>query len=95
MKFATTKAFVLSLFCISGYAQAEDSDLLKRLGEAKLSLGQGIAQIAYEHGPAISGKFEIKKGILKLSVYTVRDGLKIGAEKNPLLELIGDATGSA
>ena len=86
---------IVMAFILSGIKPSfsgEHPDLLKRLHESKLSLVEGMQQVSYDHGPTISAKFEIKNNILKLSIYTVQDGMEVGAEKNPLLELIGDAT---
>ena len=85
------------LLAASFFVQAEavpegGDDLVGRLHQAKLSLIEGVSQIEAEHGPAISGKFEIKKDKLVLSVYTVKHGIDVTAEKNGLLELKGDAT---
>lgn len=87
-----TMKFLLILISFVSLNAFAHSDLLERLKETQLSLMEGVEQIESQHGPAISAKFEIKKNILKLSVYTVQNGMQVGAEKNGLLELIGDAT---
>ena len=92
MKLLFTSLLLTSLLSMNAWS-SESPELLKRLKEAQLSLLDGVEQIEYDHGPTISAKFEIKRGILKLSAYTVQKGMNTGAEKNPLLELIGDATG--
>src|SRR5258705_6363702 len=45
----------------------------KTLGAAKISLQQGLAASA-QAGQPISAKFEVDKGKLQLSVYTVKEG---------------------
>jgi len=82
----------LNLGLSNAFAEGGNEELLKHLPQAKVSLVEGIDQLAYDNGPSISGKFEMKQGKLKLSIYTVEKGMAVGAEKNTLLEFIGDAT---
>lgn len=51
----------------------EQAELANALGEAKVSLQQGLAASESE-GQPISGKFEVEDGKLQLSVYTAKDG---------------------
>ena len=82
------------IFTFNSFAATKPGNLIQRLSEAKISLLEGVRQIEKAHGPAISGKFEIKKEKLVLSIYTVKQGIDVTAEKNDLLELKGDATTS-
>jgi hypothetical protein len=51
----------------------EQAELANALGEAKVSLQQGLVASESE-GQPISGKFEVEDGKLQLSVYTAKDG---------------------
>ena len=51
----------------------EQADLANALGEAKVSLQQGLVASEAE-GQPISGKFEVEDGKLQLSVYTAKEG---------------------
>jgi hypothetical protein len=62
----------------SGYAfsadeHAERQALIKSMGNAKITLQQGLTA-AEQQGQPISGKFEVEGGKLQLSVYTAKDG---------------------
>ncbi len=72
-------------------AEQNDDALLMRLKDRKHSLADGIRQSEKENGVAISAKFEMKGETLMLSVYTARAGFDKDAERNVLIELIGDA----
>ena len=50
-----------------------DPALIKAMGDAKVTLQQGLAA-AVEKGQPISAKFELEDGKLQLSVYTAKDG---------------------
>ena len=99
------QAFIIAVMAIalavvpSGRGKAAEykdtAMLLGKLTEAKLSLANGIKQAEQSHGFATSGKFEMKRDKLMLSVYTARDGRQKDAEHNVLMELLGDATRSA
>ena len=70
----------------SSIAWSEDSDqaaLIKALDGAKLTLWQGIAQVA--KGTEVRGK-------LMLSIYTSAKGFDTAAEDNSFNEYIGDVT---
>lgn len=47
--------------------------LLKKFGDAKVSLQQGLAS-SIQEGQPISAKFEVDDGKLQLSIYTAKDG---------------------
>jgi hypothetical protein len=51
----------------------EQAELANALGEAKVSLQQGLVASESE-GQPISGKFEVEEGKLQLSVYIAKDG---------------------
>jgi hypothetical protein len=62
----------------SGYALSADEHeerqaLIKSIGNAKITLQQGLTS-AEQQGQPISGKFEIEGGKLQLSLYTAKDG---------------------
>jgi hypothetical protein len=79
----------------SSIAWSEDSDqaaLIKALGGAKLTLLQGIAQVAKETEVPIEAKYEMAHGKLMLSIYTSAKGLDTAAEDNSFNEYIGDVT---
>jgi uncharacterized membrane protein YkoI len=62
----------------SGYAfgadeHAERQALVKAIGNAKITLQQGLTAAEQQDQP-ISGKFEVEDGKLQLSVYTAKDG---------------------
>jgi hypothetical protein len=72
------------------YADEETTALLKVLGNAKLSLADGVRQVSKGGEAAISAKFELddnKK--LSLSVYTAEKGLTEDPEHNILKEYSG------
>jgi hypothetical protein len=80
----TAGATVLGLAALVGFADhyaifAGDDEkegqeaLIKTIGDAKISLQQGMAA-SEQAGQPISGKFEVDEGKLQLSVYTSKDG---------------------
>jgi len=85
MLLLTTGAVVAGFAALVGFAGhnaifADDDDddegqeaLLKLLGASKINLQQGLAA-SEQQGQPISGKFEVEKGKLQLSVYTAKDG---------------------
>lgn len=83
---------LLSVLGTSLMAAEGGSEVAIRLKSSKLDLLQGIAQAEKTQGKAISAKFEMKDGVLMLSIYTARAGLGTDPEHNVLVELIGDAT---
>src|SRR5436190_5579833 len=79
----------------SSIAWSEDSDegtLIKALGGAKLTLLQGIAQVAKGSEVPIEAKYEMAHGKLMLSIYTSAKGFETAAEDNSFNEYIGDVT---
>ncbi len=62
------------------------------LPEAKISLQQGIAQVAKGSEVATEAKYEMDKGKLALTVYTSSKGFDTPAEDNGFNEYGGDAT---
>ena len=84
MLLMTAGTTVLGVAALVGFADhnatfADDDDdegreaLIKKLGDAKISLQQGLAA-SEQAGQPISGKFEVEDGKLQLSVYTAKDG---------------------
>ena len=94
-KFAITA--VLVAFISASAAQAEDDHaaLLKALPGAKISLQQGITQVAKGNEVATEAKYEMDKGKLALTVYTSSKGFDTPAEDNAFNEYGGDATAAA
>src|SRR5258708_15732992 len=60
-----------------GILEDDDDDdgsaLTKSIGDAKVSLQQGLTA-GEQAGQPISGKFEVEDGRFQLSVYTTKDG---------------------
>ncbi len=89
----TAGATVLGLTALAGFAghnaifASDDDDdegqeaLIKKLGDAKISLPQGLAA-SEAAGQPISAKFEVEEGKLQLSVYTAKDGKSFEAVVN-------------
>ena len=76
-------------------ADSADDGLIKALAGAKISLQQGIAQVAKGTEVATEAKYEMDKGKLALTVYTSGKGFDTAAEDNSFNEYGGDATRSA
>jgi hypothetical protein len=79
----------------SSIAWSEDSDqaaLIKALDGAKLTLLQGIAQVATGTEVPIEAKYQMVRGKLTLSIYTSAKGFDTAAEDNSFNEYIGDVT---
>jgi hypothetical protein len=84
---------LISLVGASVARAADDqAALLKALPEAKISLQQGIAQVAKGPEVATEAKYEMDKGKLALTVYTSSKGFDTPAEDNGFNEYGGDAT---
>jgi predicted nucleic acid-binding OB-fold protein len=73
-------------------AEQGDQALVKAIGDAKLSLLQGIAQVAKGTEVPIEAKYEMEDGKLMLSVYTSAKGFDTAAEDNSFNEYKGDVT---
>jgi hypothetical protein len=73
-------------------AEQADQALIKALGGAKLSLLQGIAQVAKGTEVPTEAKYEMDDGKLALTVYTSAKGFDTPAEDNSFNEYGGDAT---
>ena len=79
----------------SSIAWSADSDqaaLIKALDGAKLTLLQGIAQVAKGTEVPIEAKYQMVRGKLMLSIYTSAKGFDTAAEDNSFNEYIGDVT---
>jgi hypothetical protein len=77
------------------FAWAEDADqaaLIKALPGAKLTLLQGIDQVAKGAEVPIEAKYQMVKYKLMLSIYTSAKGFDTAAEDNSFNEYIGDVT---
>jgi hypothetical protein len=73
-------------------AQQSDQALLKAMGNAKVTLAQGIAQVAKGTEVPTEAKYEMEDGKLMLSVYTSAKGFDTAAEDNSFNEYGGEAT---
>jgi len=71
---------------------ADEGDLIKAIGGAKISLLQGIAQVAKGTEVPTEAKYEMENGKLMLSVYTSAKGFDTAAEDNSFNEYGGEAT---
>ena len=88
-------AFALAILASSDRflsAQQADQALLRAIPNAKVTLAQGIAQVA--KGPEVptEAKYEMEDGKLMLSVYTSAKGFDTAAEDNGFNEYSGGAT---
>jgi hypothetical protein len=82
----------------SSIARSDDADqavLIKALGDAKLTLLQGIAQVTKGTEVPIEAKYQMVHGKLMLSIYTSAKGFDTAAEDNSFNEYIGDVTTAA
>ena len=75
-------------------AENADEVLIKALTGAKITLLQGIAQVAKGTEVPTEAKYEMDKGKLALTVYTSTKGFDTAAEDNSFNEYGGDATGA-
>ena len=73
-------------------AENADEVLVKALAGAKITLLQGIAQVAKGTEVPTEAKYEMDKGKLALTVYTSAKGFDTPAEDNSFNEYGGDAT---
>ena len=79
-------------------AWSEDADqaaLIKAMSGAKITLLQGIAQVAKGTEVPTEAKYEMEDGKLMLSVYTSAKGFDTAAEDNSFNEYGGEATAAA
>src|SRR3954453_1028493 len=79
----------------SSAAWSEDADqaaLIKAISGAKITLLQGIAQVAKGTEVPTEAKYEMEDGKLMLSVYTSARGFDTAAEDNSFNEYGGEAT---
>jgi len=76
-------------------AESADEALLKALAGAKITLLQGIAQVAKGTEVPTEAKYEMDKGKLALTIYTSAKGFDTAAEDNSFNEYGGEATGPA
>ena len=72
--------------------EGDQADLLKAMSSAKLSLQQGIAQVAKGTEVPTEAKYEMEGGKLMLSVYTSAKNFNTASEDNSFIEYKGDAT---
>src|SRR5437879_2070612 len=73
-------------------AEGADQALLRAISGAKITLAQGIAQVAKGTEVPTEAKYEMEDGKLHLSVYTSAKGFETAAEDNSFNEYGGDAT---
>lgn len=95
-----TLATAVALITLAGSvaarsAEGGDEALLKALPGAKITLLQGIAQVAKGAEVPTEAKYEMDKGKLALTVYTSSKGFDTAAEDNGFNEYGGDATGAS
>src|SRR5258707_3624323 len=76
-------------------AENADEVLIKAISGAKITLVQGIAQVAKGTEVPTEAKYEMEDGKLMLSVYTSAKGFDTAAEDNSFNEYGGDATAAA
>src|SRR5262245_34418090 len=75
-----------------GWSEGDEATLVKALSGAKLTLTDGIAQVAKGTEVPIEAKYEMADGKLMLSIYTSAKGFDTAAEDNSFNEYIGDVT---
>jgi len=88
-------AFGAAMLGSSFAAWCEDGNqaaLVKAMSGAKVSLQQGIAQVAKGTEVPTEAKYEIEDGKLMLSIYTSAKGFNTPAEDNSFIEYSGDAS---
>ena len=76
-------------------AEEVDQTLLRAIGNAKVTLAQGIAQVAKGTEVPTEAKYEMEDGKLMLSVYTSAKGFDTPAEDNSFNEYGGEATAAS
>jgi hypothetical protein len=96
LKMAMTIGLVTLASTLAARADdAADQTLIKALGGAKITLLQGIAQVAKGTEVPTEAKYEMDKGKLALTVYTSAKGFDTPAEDNSFNEYGGDASTAA
>ena len=91
LAFAFGLAMVASSYTTAS-AEGADQALLKAISGAKVTLVQGIAQVAKGTEVPTEAKYEMEDGKLMLSVYTSAKGFDTPAEDNSFNEYGGEAT---
>src|SRR4249919_489054 len=72
--------------------EADQAALIRAIAGAKITLQQGITQVAKGTEVPIEAKYEMEDGKLMLSVYTSAKGFDTAAEDNSFNEYGGEAT---
>lgn len=85
-------AIAMTMIAMNSYALADDTQVITKLKDSKITLLEGIKQAEKKSGPVISAKFEMDGEELSLSIYTAPQGFKTPAENNDLTELSGNPT---
>jgi hypothetical protein len=78
--------------CPARSAEQPEQALLEAIGNAKIGLQQGIAQIVKGTEVPTEAKFEMEDGKLMLSIYTSAKGFDTAAEANSFNEYSGEAS---
>jgi len=76
-------------------AEEVDQTLLRAIGNAKVTMAQGIGQVAKGTEVPTEAKYEMENGKLMLSVNTSAKGFEIAAEDNSFNEYSGEATAAS
>ena len=76
----------------AAWPEEDQAALIKAIGGAKISLTQGISQVAKGSEVPTEAKYEMEHGKLMLSVYTSAKGFDTAAEDNSFNEYGGEAT---
>jgi hypothetical protein len=76
----------------AAWPEEDQAALIKAIGGAKISLTQGISQVAKGTEVPTEAKYEMEHGKLMLSVYTSAKGFDTAAEENSFNEYGGEAT---
>jgi hypothetical protein len=77
---------------LAAWSEEADQALIKAISGAKITLAQGIAQVAKGTEVPTEAKYEMEDGKLMLSVYTSAKGFDTAAENNSFNEYGGEAT---
>ena len=93
LKFVVTFGVATLMGAFSAWsAEADQAALIKAMGNAKLTLQQGISQVAKGTEVPTEAKYEMEGGKLMLSVYTSAKNFNTASEDNSFIEYKGDAT---